>query len=68
VSHAVWESANWRVLVEQPLSQIHLQTERYYGMTVAWLLGALGLSLLFGRLISVGITEPLAAFSRFKRK
>jgi signal transduction histidine kinase/CheY-like chemotaxis protein len=59
VSHAVWEAANWRVLVEQPLSQIHVQTERYYGMTVAWLLGALGLSLLFGRLISVGITEPL---------
>ena len=59
VSHAVWATANWRVLVEQPLSAIHRQTERYYILTVAWLLGAIGLSLVFARLIGAGITSPL---------
>ena len=59
VSHAIWDPANWRVIVEQPLADIHLQTERYYGLTVVWLLGAVGLSLLFGRAIGGGITNPL---------
>jgi signal transduction histidine kinase/CheY-like chemotaxis protein len=59
VSHAVWAGANWRVLVEQPLSEIHRQTERYYLLTAAWLLGAIGLSLAFARVIGVGITSPL---------
>ena len=36
VSHAVWPGANWRVLVEQPLSEIHRQTERYYMLTAAF--------------------------------
>jgi len=58
-SHAVCDLTKWRVLVEQPLSEIHRQTERYYGMTVAWLLGAVGLSLLFARVSGGGITEPL---------
>ena len=51
MSHAVWPGANWRVLVEQPLSEIHRQTERYYLLTAAWLLGAIGLSLAFARVI-----------------
>jgi len=59
VSHAVWEGAHWRVLVEQPLSEIHRQTERYYLMTAAWLLGAIGLSLMFARVLAAGITSPL---------
>ncbi len=59
VSHAVWAGANWRVLVEQPLSEIHRQTERYYLLTAAWLLGAIGLSLAFARVIGGGITSPL---------
>ncbi len=59
VSHAIWGAANWRVLVEQPLSEIHLQTERYFMLTVAWLLGAIGLSLLLARVIGAGITSPL---------
>ena len=59
VSHAVWPGANWRVLVEQPLSEIHRQTERYYLLTAAWLLGAIGLSLAFARVIGGAITSPL---------
>ena len=59
VSHAVWPGANWRVLVEQPLSEIHRQTERYYLLTAAWLLGAIGLSLAFARAVGGGITSPL---------
>jgi signal transduction histidine kinase/CheY-like chemotaxis protein len=59
VSHAIWPATNWRVLVEQPLSEIHLQTERYYMLTAAWLLGAIGLSLAFARVIGGGITAPL---------
>ena len=59
VSHATWEPANWMVVIEQPLSDIHRQTERYYSFTVVWLLGAVGLSLLFARAIGGGITAPL---------
>ena len=58
-SHAESGLTGWRVLVEQPLSQIHLQTERYYLMTVAWLVGAILLSLLFSRAVDSGVTSPL---------
>ena len=58
-SHAIWAATNWRVVVEQPLSEIHRQTERYYILTVIWLLGAIGLSLLFARALGSGITSPL---------
>ena len=58
-SHATCRLTDWRVLIEEPLVDIHQQTERYYGMTVAWLLGAIGLSLLFARVIGAGITSPL---------
>jgi signal transduction histidine kinase/ActR/RegA family two-component response regulator len=59
VSHAICGLTHWRVMVEQPLTEIHQQTQRYYAMTVAWLLGAIGLSLLFSRVIGAGITAPL---------
>jgi signal transduction histidine kinase/ActR/RegA family two-component response regulator len=49
----------WRVLVSQPLSEIHRSTDRYYGMTVAWLLGSIVLSLLFARFIGASTTAPL---------
>ena len=49
----------WKVLIEQPLSSLHVQTERYYLMTVAWLLGAIGLSLLLARAADSGVTSPL---------
>ncbi len=49
----------WSVLIEQPLSGLHLQTERYYLMTVAWLVGAILLSLLFSRAVDSGVTSPL---------
>ncbi|MGP0076454.1 MAG: response regulator [Bryobacteraceae bacterium] len=49
----------WRVLIEQPLSRLHVQTERYYLMTVAWMLGAIGLSLLLARAADSGVTSPL---------
>ena len=59
VSHAVCGLTNWRVLVQQPLSEIHRPTERYYAMTLAWLIGAIGLALLFARVIGASITSPL---------
>jgi two-component system, sensor histidine kinase len=59
VNHAIVGLTNWRVIVEQPLAAIHRQTQRYYGMTVAWLLGAIALSLLFARILGAGITSPL---------
>ena len=59
MSHASFQPANWTVLVEQPLSDIHEQTERYFIFMVAWLFGAIGLSLALARLIGTGITAPL---------
>jgi two-component system, sensor histidine kinase len=58
-SHAESGLTGWRVLIEQPLSRLHVQTERYYLMTVAWLLGAIGLSLLLARAADSGVTSPL---------
>ena len=49
----------WSVLIEQPLSRLHLQTERYYLMTVAWLVGAILLSLLLARAVDSSVTSPL---------
>jgi two-component system, sensor histidine kinase len=49
----------WRVIIEQPLSRLHVQTERYYLMTVAWLVGAILLSLLLARAADSGVTSPL---------
>ena len=59
VSQAVSGLTHWRVLVEQPLAAIHLQTERYYSMTLIWLCSAILLSLVFARVIGAGITAPL---------
>src|SRR5579872_2130819 len=58
----------WRVLVSQPLSEIHRSTDRYYGMTVAWLLGAIVLSLLFARVIGASTTAPLELLVKRLRK
>jgi two-component system, sensor histidine kinase len=58
-SHAESGLTGWRVLIEQPLSRLHVQTERYYLMTVAWLIGAIGLSLLLARAADSGVTSPL---------
>jgi len=58
-SQAVCELTKWRVLIEQPLSEIHRPTERYYRMTLAWLLGAIALSLLFAGVIGESVTSPL---------
>jgi two-component system, sensor histidine kinase len=58
-SHAESGLTGWSVLIEQPLSRLHLQTERYYLMTVAWLLGAIALSLLLARVADSGVTSPL---------
>jgi len=58
-SHAESGLTGWRVLIEQPLSRLHAQTEQYYLMTVAWLLGAIGLSLLLARAADSGVTSPL---------
>jgi len=58
-SHAESGLTGWRVLIEQPLSRLHVQTERYYLMTVAWLLGAIGLSLVLARVADAGVTSPL---------
>ena len=58
----------WRVLVSQPLSEIHRATERYYGMTVVWLLGAIALSLLFARVTGASTTAPLELLVHRLRK
>ncbi len=68
VSRAEGGLTKWRVFVEQPLAEIHRQTERYYGMTLAWLLGAIGLSLLFARVIGGNITAPLELLVRRVRE
>jgi two-component system, sensor histidine kinase len=58
-SHAESGLTGWSVLIEQPLSRLHLQTERYYLMTVAWLVGAILVSLLLSRAVDSGVTSPL---------
>jgi two-component system, sensor histidine kinase len=58
-SHAESGLTGWRVIIDQPLSRLHMQTERYYLMTVAWLLGAIGLSLVLARVADSGVTSPL---------
>ena len=58
-SHAESGLTGWRVLVEQPLARLHVQTERYYLMTVAWMLGAIALSLVLARAADSGVTSPL---------
>jgi two-component system, sensor histidine kinase len=58
-SHAESGLTGWSVLIEQPLSRLHLQTERYYLMTVAWLVGAILLSSLLSRAVDSGVTSPL---------
>ena len=67
-SQEVCALTNWRVLVTQPIAQIHRATERYYGMTMAWLLGAIGLSLLFARVIGANTTAPLELLVKRLRK
>ena len=67
-SGAVCSLTNWRVLIEQPLSEIHRSTERYYGMTVTWLLGAIALSLLFASVIGASTTAPLELLVKRVRK
>jgi signal transduction histidine kinase len=58
-SHSESGLTAWSVLIEQPLSRLHLQTERYYLMTVGWLVGAILLSLLLSRAVDSGVTSPL---------
>jgi two-component system, sensor histidine kinase len=58
-SHAESGLTGWRVIIDQPLSRLHVQTERYYLMTVAWLLGAIGLSLVLARTADSCVTSPL---------
>ncbi len=58
-SHTESGLTGWRVVMEQPLSRLHVQTERYYLMTVAWLLGGILLSLLLARAADSGVTSPL---------
>jgi signal transduction histidine kinase/CheY-like chemotaxis protein len=65
---AVCELTNWRVLIEQPLSEIHRPTERYYRTTLSWLLGAIALSLLFAGLIGESVTSPLELLVKRVRK
>jgi signal transduction histidine kinase/CheY-like chemotaxis protein len=67
-SRAVCDLTNWRVLIEQPLSEIHRPTERYYRMTLSWLLGAIALSLFFAGVIGGGVTSPLELLVKRVRK
>jgi len=62
------ELTGWRVLISQPLLEIHRPTEHYYGMTLAWMLGAVLLSLLFARVIGAHTTTPLELLVKRLRK
>jgi two-component system, sensor histidine kinase len=67
-SHAESALTGWSVLIEQPLSRLHLQTERYYMMTLAWLVGAILLSVLLSRAVDSGVTSPLEQLVNRVRK
>ncbi len=59
VSRIKVQPTGWQVLIQQPLSQLQREIERYYLMTIALALAAIGLSLLFARLIAGNVTRPL---------
>jgi signal transduction histidine kinase/CheY-like chemotaxis protein len=67
-AHAESGLTGWSVIIEQPLSRLHLETERYYWMTVAWLVGAILLSLLLSRAVDSGVTSPLEQLVNRVRK
>jgi len=68
VSQDIDSATGWRVLVSQPLSEIHRSTERYYVMTLTWLLAAIALSLLFAHVIGASTTTPLELLVKRLRK
>src|SRR5262249_38216997 len=53
------QTTGWQVFVQQPLSQIQREIERYYLLTSALVLVAIGLSMLFARSIAGNVTRPL---------
>ena len=67
-SHTVSPLTHWKVILEQPLTRLHLQTEQYYGITALWLVGAIGLSLLLARVLDAGVTSPLEDLVRRVRQ
>jgi len=59
VSRAVTQNTGWQIFIQQPLSEIRRETERYYLMAIILVLGAIGLSMLFARLLADNVTRPL---------
>ena len=59
VSFARCSNAPWKVALQQPLAAIHVQSDRYYRLTLMWLAGAIAASLLLVHSISRRITRPL---------
>ena len=61
-------TTHWRVIVYQPFSEIHRSMQRYYTLTLAWLLGAICLSFLFARATGASTTAPLELLVKRLRK
>ncbi len=63
------QRTDWRVFLEQPYSEIYLQTEIYYLLASMCLLGTFAVAVVFARWISASVTDPLdtllATFARF---
>ncbi len=59
VCQAGIQSTGWQIFIQQPLNHIQREAEAYYLMTIALVLSAIGLSVLFARLIADNVTQPL---------
>lgn len=58
-SLAVCATVPWKVFLEEPLSALHVQSDRYYELTLACLLAAIAVSLLLVRSVGTTVTRPL---------
>ncbi len=50
---------NWQVIVQQPMSQVRSQSQRYYLTMLLWVLGALLLATLLSHYLAKAVTRPL---------
>ena len=67
VASDVVRGVNWRVYIEQPLLSVHLQTTRFYALTLGLIGLALGGAVLGARRFSQAVTRPLEDLVRVVR-
>jgi two-component system, sensor histidine kinase len=58
----------WRVFIQQPQRHIQEEIERYYLITIVWIMAAIGFSILFARMIAGNITRPIEQLVDAARK